>query len=40
MAAACEQREALGRKMIREAERLRDNALGTERLAKAFLDAG
>lgn len=36
---AWEEREVLGRKMGREAERLRDNALGTARLAKAFLDA-
>lgn len=40
VAAAWEQREELSRKMVREAERLRDNALGTARLAKAFLDAG
>ncbi|HEY3411420.1 MAG TPA: polysaccharide pyruvyl transferase CsaB [Armatimonadota bacterium] len=35
---AWEQRVALGRKMGREAERLRDNALSTARLVRAFLD--
>jgi len=34
---AWEQRSELGRKMLREAERLKDNALGTARLAKSFL---
>lgn len=35
---AWEQRGDLSRKMVREAERLKDNALGTARLAKSFLD--
>lgn len=35
---AWDQRRDLARKMQREAERLKDNALGTARLAKSFLD--